>query len=52
MFNYLYVHVPSFHHWRQEKKKDKVEVPQWNGMLSLYCTTLGFISKNAEYNPE
>ena len=21
-------------------------------MLSLYCTALGFISKNEEYNPE
>ena len=27
------------------KKKDKVQVPQRNEMLSLYCTTLGFIGK-------
>ena len=33
-------------------KKDKVEVPQENEMLSLYCTALGFISKNKAYNPE
>ena len=33
-------------------KKDKVEVPQQNEMLSLYCTALGFISKNKAYNPE
>ena len=32
------------------KKKDKVQVPQRNEMLSLYCTALGFISKNGEYN--
>ena len=23
-----------------------------NEMLSLYCTALGFVSKNEEYNPE
>ena len=34
------------------KKKDKVQVPQRNEMLSLYCTALGFISKNGEYNPK
>ena len=33
-------------------KKDKVQVPQRNEMLSLYCTAFGFISKNEEYNPE
>ena len=27
-------------------KKEKVQVPQRNEMLSLYCTVLGFISKN------
>ena len=32
------------------KKKDRVQVPQRNAMLSLYCTALGFISKNEEYN--
>ena len=35
-----------------EKKKNKVQVPQWNEMLSLYCTALGFISKNERYNPK
>ena len=34
------------------KKKDKVQVPQRNETLSSYCTALGFISKNEEYNPE
>ena len=34
------------------KKRDKVQVPQGNKMLSLYYTALGFISKNEEYNPE
>ena len=34
-------------------KKDKVQqVPQQNEMLSLYCTAIGFISKNEEYNPK
>ena len=32
-------------------KKDKVQVPQRNDMLSLYCNTLYFISENEEYNP-
>ena len=50
LFDYKYVHRPSFHHWRQEK--DKVQVPQWNEILSLYCTALCLISKNEEYNPE
>ena len=27
-----------------DMKKDKVQVPQQNEMLSLYCTALGFIS--------
>ena len=26
-------------------KKYKVQVPQWNEMLSFYCTALGFIIK-------
>ena len=34
------------------KKKGKVQVLQRNEMLSLYCTALGFISKNEEYNPK
>ena len=29
-------------------KKDKVQIPQGNEMLSLYCTALGFIIKNEE----
>ena len=29
----------------------KVQVPQWNEMLSLYHIALGFVSKN-EYNPK
>ena len=32
-------------------KKEKIQVPQQNEMLS-YHTALGFISKNEEYNPE
>ena len=27
-------------------KKDKVQVPQQTEMLNLYCTALGFISKD------
>ena len=34
------------------EKEDKVHVPQQKEMLRLYCTALGFISKNAEYNSE
>ena len=49
-FDYLYVHGPSSHHWRHEK--DKVQVPQQNEMLSLYCTVLGVITKNEEHNPK
>ena len=37
---------------KHEKKKDKMQVPQQNKMLRLYCTALGFISKNEEYNPK
>ena len=33
-------------------KKDKMYVLKRNEMLNLYCTALGFISKNEEYNPE
>ena len=36
----------------EHEKNDKVQVPQQNEMLSLYCTALDFISKNEEYNPE
>ena len=28
------------------------QVSQHNEMLSLYCTAIGFISKNKEYDPE
>ena len=35
-----------------EKKKEKVQVPQRNEMLSLYCSALGFISKIEEDNPK
>ena len=34
------------------KKKDKVQVPQLNEMLSLYCTALGFTSENEECSPK
>ena len=34
------------------KKEDKVQVPQRNEMLRLYCTALSFISKNEECNPK
>ena len=34
------------------KKKHRLHVPQQNEMLSLYCTALGFISENEEYNPK
>ena len=30
----------------------KKKLPQQNEMQSLYCTALGFISKNEEYNPK
>ena len=46
MLDYLHVHRP----WTW--KKDKVQVPQRNEMLSLYCTAFGFIGKNEEYNPK
>ena len=36
----------------EHEKKDKVQVPQRNEMLSLYCTALGFISTNEDYNPK
>ena len=29
----------------KDMKKYKVQVPQWNEMLSFYCTALGFIIK-------
>ena len=36
----------------EHEKKDKVQLPPRNEMLSLYSTSLGFISKNEEYNPK
>ena len=30
----------------EHEKKDTVNVPQGNEILSLYCTVLSFISKN------
>ena len=36
----------------EHEKKDKVQKPQQNEILSLYCAVLGFISKNEEYDPE
>ena len=33
-------------------KKDTIQVPQQNKMLSLYYTALGFINKNQECNAE
>ena len=36
----------------EHEKIDQLQVPQRNEMLSLYCTVLGFISENEEYNPE
>ena len=34
----------------EHEKKDKVQVPQWNEMLGLQYTALGFIGKSEEYN--
>ena len=34
----------------EHEKKDKVQLPQRNEMLNLYCVALGFISKNEEYD--
>ena len=33
----------------EHEKKDKVQVPQRNEMLSLYCTALGLIIPNKIY---
>ena len=41
LFDYLHLQRP----WTWKKKKEKVQVPQRNEMLRLYCTGLGFISK-------
>ena len=48
LFDYLHVHEPRT--WKKDKSAR--QVAQWNEMLSLLCTTLGFISKNEEYNPK
>ena len=34
----------------EHEEKNKVQVPHWNEMLSVYCTALGFVSKKEEYN--
>ena len=36
----------------KNKKTNKLQVPQQNEMLSLYCTVLGLVSKNEEYKLE
>ena len=36
----------------EDMKKDEVQVPRRNEMLSLYCTALGSVSNNEEHNPE
>ena len=41
----------SFSPLKTWKKKDKVQVPQRNEMLSLCCTALGFIDNNKEQKP-
>ena len=51
MFDYFHVHRPFIHH-RKHEKKDKAQVPQRIEMLHLYCTAVGFISKNEEYKLE
>ena len=33
------------------KKKDNMQGPQQSEIISLYCTTLGFIYKNKEIIP-
>ena len=35
----------------EHEKNDEMQVSQRNEMLSLYCTVLGFSSKNEDYNP-
>ena len=34
---------------KNKKQKNKLQVPQQNEMLSLYCTVPDFITKNEEY---
>ena len=36
----------------EHEKKDKVQVPQRNEMLSSHCTALGFTGKNEEYKSQ
>ena len=36
----------------EDTKKKKVQVPQQNQMLTLYCIVLPFINKNEEYKLE
>ena len=37
---------------KNKKQTNKLQVPQQNEMLSLYCTVLGLVSKNEEYKLE
>ena len=43
---WLITHLQAYFAPLNTWKKDKVQVPQQDEMLSLYCTVLGFISKN------
>ena len=42
----------AFYSPQKTWKKDKAQVPQRIEMLRLYCTAVGFISKNEEYKLE
>ena len=46
--NYLITYM--FTSLEHKKKRSARQVAQWNEMLSLLCITLGFTSKNEEYN--
>ena len=60
MFDYLHVTLMTTCHYlltllfitEDMKKKDKVQLPPQNEMISLCCTVLGFICKNEEYKLE
>ena len=47
--NCLITYSRAFFSTLKTWQKDKVQVPQRNEMLSLYCIALGFISKNKEF---
>ena len=51
-FTYVNCFITGLLFTTKDVKKNKVQVPQRNEMLSLYCTILGFISKNEEYKLE